>query len=225
MPETTSARGDGEDRPAPDLDEAHTGLGAASHEARFAVTELRQARDRIDRFRAMANKNPRIFKPELAAALHQLAEKLIWAGRHRAAIGPLGEAIERLRRLASADPDAYLAELARALADRGRAAIALDDAETAIEHLAEAVSYLRSLASRAPLVHAQDLVMTLADHARALAEVGDREAAADTFSEADHWHRQAGDPEAGLASTLTEPALSLYRSLDPAGTRGQRQLG
>ena len=138
--------------------------------------------ERVEELRAIAARDP-TRRPDLAAALYELARGLADVGRPEDALAAIDEALHTYRDLADARPDAFLPNLAASLNNQAATLSNLGRHEDALAAARESVELLRRFAERQPPVGRPQLAQALRSLARRLDAVGDPDAAAAALDE------------------------------------------
>ncbi|MGW1432086.1 tetratricopeptide repeat protein [Streptomyces sp. NPDC002431] len=115
---------------------------AGDHEKALAT-----AREAVLVQRELAAQQPDVLRPELAAALGTLSDRLADAGDPEGALAPAQECARLYARLAVGDPEAFKAVLALSLDTLAHRTAATGDGDTAAQFAGEAVRLQRELAA------------------------------------------------------------------------------
>ena len=118
-------------------------------------------REAAEVYRELAAARPDAFRPDLAMALANLANRLGGLGRLEEALAAGEEAAGIYRELAAARPDAFRPGLALALANLANQLADLRRPEEALAAIREATGTFRELAARWPDVYHRELEMSL----------------------------------------------------------------
>lgn len=156
-----------------DLALALATLGRRVHEIGDPEGALVFARDAVVVFRELSEKEPAVFRPQLASALNGLAVVLMALGERRAAVSPAQEAVEIFTDLAAARPDEHLGPLASSLASLAHALKAVGRHADALPQAEKAVQVNRRVTERHPAALRASLAGYLANLSVHRADVGD----------------------------------------------------
>lgn len=141
--------------------------------------------------RAVAQKQPDSFMPDLAMGLNTLSNRLSELGQRERALAAVEEAVVIRRALVKKRPDAFMHDLATALSSLANRLSDLGEASQALAAAKEAVSIRRILAERQPDAFMPSLALALNNMAIHL--------------------KSHGQPEQSLAAA--EEAVTIYRPL------------
>ena len=111
-------------------------------------------------------------RPDLAASLTNLGNRLADLGRYDEALAATEEAVAIRRALADACPAAFLPDLARSLNVLGDCYAALDQHDAALEAYEAAVRTLLPAFQRLPAAFADQMAYSMRDYATACARLG-----------------------------------------------------
>ncbi|WP_443053340.1 tetratricopeptide repeat protein, partial [Streptomyces sp. IBSBF 3010] len=156
-----------------DLALALATLGRRVHEIGDPEGALVFARDAVVVFRELSEKEPAVFRPQLASALNGLAVVLMALGERRASVSPAQEAVEIFTDLAATRPDEHLGPLASSLASLAHALKAVGRHADALPQAEKAVEVNRRVTERHPAALRASLAGYLANLSVHRADVGD----------------------------------------------------
>ncbi|WP_240486447.1 tetratricopeptide repeat protein, partial [Hyalangium minutum] len=139
--------------------------------------------------RALAQRNPDAFQPDLAMSLNNLGVSLSELGRREEALAATQEAVELYRALAQRNPDAFQPDLAGCFNNLGAMLSELGRREEALAATQEAVVLRRALAQRNPDAFQPDLAGCLNNLGAMLSGLGRREEALAATQEAVEFYR------------------------------------
>jgi tetratricopeptide (TPR) repeat protein len=111
-------------------------------------------------------------RPDLAASLTNLGNRLADLGRYDEALAATQESVAIRRALADACPAAFLPDLARSLNVLGDCYAALDQHDAALEAYEAAVRTLLPAFQRLPAAFADQMAYSMRDYATACARLG-----------------------------------------------------
>ncbi len=111
-------------------------------------------------------------RPDLAASLTNLGNRLAALGRYDKALAATQESVAIRRALADACPAAFLPDLARSLNVLGDCYAALDQHDAALEAYEAAVRTLLPAFQRLPAAFADQMAYSMRDYATACARLG-----------------------------------------------------
>ena len=182
---------------------------------------LAHTQEALELYRALAEKHPEAFLPDVATALNNLGNQLSELGDRQAALEHTQEALQIRRALAEKHPEAFLPDVATALNNLGNQLSELGDRQAALEHTQEALQIRRALAEKHPEAFLPDVAMTLNNLGNRLSELGDRQAALEHTQEALQIRRALAEkhPEA----FLPDVAMTLNNLGNRLSELGDRQ--
>jgi tetratricopeptide (TPR) repeat protein len=122
-------------------------------------------------YRALVKERVKVFLPDLARSLNNLAVTYLRLGRRREALGASEEAMGIHRTLAKERPEAFLPELAIFTSTRGDALRLLERRDDAINAYSEALRLLRPSFLAMPHAHAERIVTFVRDYVSVAAEL------------------------------------------------------
>jgi tetratricopeptide (TPR) repeat protein/nucleoside phosphorylase len=168
----------------------------------------------VEVYRALAERNPEAFRPDLAKSLNNLGAMLSELGRRKEALDATKEAIELRRALAERNPNVFRPNLAASLNSMGVRWRELGRREEALEATSGAVEVYRALAERNPEAFRPNLATSLNNLGAMLSELGRREEALKAMREATELRRALaeGNPDAfrpNLATSLNNLGAGL----------------
>ncbi|MGY6570897.1 MAG: tetratricopeptide repeat protein [Salinarimonas sp.] len=191
----------------------------------YALGDLEGAYDagqnevRIARF--LFEREPDIFRDDLAGALNNFANHLSAFGRREDALAAAKEAVSLRRTLAEAQPVTFLPNLAGALNNLANALNDLGQREKALAAAQEAVTLYRTLAADRPDAFTPNLAASLNNLANSLSALGQHDAALAVADEAVTLYRAlaADRPD----SFIHDLAMSLNNRANRLSAVGQRE--
>ncbi len=174
----------------------------------------------VSALRPLAATDPDAFRPNLAASLNNLSNRLSDLGDHGPALEAIREAVAVYRELAADRPDAFRPDLAGSLNNLSVHLSALGDREAALEAIREAVVIRRELAAERPDAFRPDLAGSLNNLSVRLSALGDREAALEAIREAVAVYRElAADRPDAFRPDLAMSLNNLSNRLSGLGDR------
>ncbi|WP_249039729.1 tetratricopeptide repeat protein [Archangium gephyra] len=159
-------------------------LGANLSELGKREEALEVTRKAVEAYRALAARNPDVFRSYLAKSLDNLGNRLSEQGRRQEALEATREALELHRALAARNPDTFRPYLAANLNNLGVRLGELGKREEALEATREAVELRRALAKRNPDAFQPYLAKSLNNLGARLSEQGRMEEALEAAREA-----------------------------------------
>ncbi|HEX8819434.1 MAG TPA: tetratricopeptide repeat protein [Archangium sp.] len=151
---------------------------------------LEATREAVELRRALAQRNPDAFWPDLAMSLKNLGHSLSELGHREETLEATREAVEVYRALEQRNPDAFRPDLAMSLNNLGNSLSELGRREEALEATHEAVEVYRALAQRNPDAFRPNLAGSLNNLGAMLRELGRREEALEATREAVEVYRE-----------------------------------
>ncbi|HYO54468.1 tetratricopeptide repeat protein [Archangium sp.] len=144
-------------------------LGARLRELGRREEALEATREAVEVYRALAERTPDAFRPDLAGSLNNLGAMLSELGRREEALEATREAVELRRPLAERNPNAFRPDLAGSLNNLGAILSELGRREEALAAVNEALDSLWPLFEQTPPAFARNTEIMLR-HSLALHE-------------------------------------------------------
>jgi len=168
---------------------------------------IKPSQEAAEIYRQLAEADPQVFLPNLAASLNNLGMMLSNQGRREKAIKPSQEAAEIYRQLAEAEPQVFLPDLAASLNNLGVRLSELGRREEAIIPSQEAAEIYRRLAEANPQAFLPNLAASLNNIGNRFYNLGRRKEAILPSQEAAEIYRRLA--EANPQAFLPNLAASL----------------